>query len=204
MTVRAGSPPGTTEAPGGLASKTGEIAAGSVGAMNWQVSVVPPGPKNPVPAHSCYVITIVVAGGITGTCNDIPAVPARSLGASQPAVFTGLSDDSTTATVVGEAAADVTYFVVTFTDGQQLKLIPVTAGGHRYIAWMAPLSMTIDSVTAHLGGPHSDSGQSVSAVPFQRPGALPGFGLWQQAGEAAPRATRRSSASALRTVTPGG
>ncbi len=37
-------------------------------------------------------------------------------------------------------------------DGQQFKLVPVTAGGHRYVAWMAPLSMTIASVTAHLGG----------------------------------------------------
>jgi hypothetical protein len=174
---------GTTQAPAGLASKDGQVAGGTVGAMEWQVSVVPPGQKNPVPADSCYVITV---SGLTGTCSDIPALLGHGLGASQPAAFVELSDDNTNATVVGEAAADVTYFIVTFTDGQQLKLIPVTAGGHRYIAWMAPLSMTVDSVTAHLGGPYSDSGQTASAVPFQSPGSLPAFGLWQRAGETAP------------------
>jgi hypothetical protein len=178
--------PAVTQAPGGLASKTGEVAAGSVGEMKWQVSVVPPGQKNPVPADSCYTVTIIVGTDITGTCHDIPALPGNGLGAGQPAAFNLLSDDGTTVTVVGEASADVTYFIVTFTDGQQLKLIPVTAGGHRYVAWMAPLSMKIDSVIAHLGGPYSDSGQTATAVPFQQPGGPPVFGLWQQAGQAAP------------------
>jgi hypothetical protein len=175
-----------TEAPGGLASKSGEIGAGSVGAMQWKVYVVPPGPKNPVRADSCYAVSINVGSDITGNCNDIPAQLGRVLGARQPAAFLVASDDNTNATVVGEASADVTYFIVTFTDGQQLKLLPVTAGGHRYVAWMAPLSMTIGSVTAHLGGPYSDSGQTASAVPFQQLGAPPLFGLWQREGDTAP------------------
>ena len=131
-----------TEAPGGLASKSGEVAAGSVGAMKWQAYVVPPGPKSPVPADSCYALSVNAGSDIMGTCNDIPAQLGRGLGASQPAAFITASGDDTNATVVGEVSADVTYFIVTFTDGQQFKLIPVTAGGHRYIAWMAPLSMT--------------------------------------------------------------
>src|SRR6185312_13495496 len=73
MAVRAGPAPATTQAPGGLASKTGEIAAGSVGDMGWRVAVVPPGQKNPVPADSCYTITIVVGGDIQGPCYDLPA-----------------------------------------------------------------------------------------------------------------------------------
>ncbi len=186
LTVSAYPAPDATEAPGGLASKAGEIAAGSVGDMKWQVYVVPPGPKNPVKADSCYAVSINVGSDITGNCNDIPAQYGRGLGARQPAAFMALSRDDTTATVVGEVSADVTYFIVAFTDGQQLKLIPVTAGGHRYIAWMAPLSMTVASVTAHLGGPYSDSGQTAAAVPFQRPGWLPAFGLWQPAGDTAP------------------
>jgi len=83
---------------------------------------------------------------------------------------------------IGEATADVTYLIVTFTDGQRLKLIPVTVGGRRYVAWMAPLSMTVDSVTAHLGGPYSDSGQTATAVPVERPGKPPAFGRWRLAG----------------------
>jgi hypothetical protein len=186
MAVNAYPAPSTTEAPGGLASKDGEVAAGAVGDMQWQVSVVPPGQKSPVPADSCYVITIIIGSATTGTCNDIPAQLGRGLGASRPAAFTVLSDNGATVTVVGEATADVTYLIVTFTDGQQLKLIPVTVSGHRYIAWMAPLSTTVASVTAHLGGPYSDSGQTATAVPFQPPGSPPEFGLWQQAGETAP------------------
>ena len=186
MAVNAYPAAAVTQAPGGLASKTGEVAAGSVGKMKWQVSVVPPGKKNPVPADSCYTVTIIAGTGVTGTCHDIPPLAGNGLSAVKPAAFDLLSDDGSTVTVVGEASPDVTYLIVTFTDGQQLKLIPVTAGGHRYVAWMAPLSLKIDSVTAHLGGPYSDSGQAATAVPFQQPGQPPVFGLWQRAGQAAP------------------
>ena len=40
--------------------------------------------------------------------------------------------------MLGAVAPDVAYFVLAFTDGQQLKLIPVTVRGHRYVAWVAP------------------------------------------------------------------
>jgi hypothetical protein len=186
MAVSAYPAPATTRAPDGLASKTGEIAAGSVGDMNWRISVVPPGQKNPVPADSCYTITIVAGSDVQGPCYDLPPSLGRGLSEARPAAFTEFLNDGVTVTTVGEAAADVTYFIVTFTDGQQLKLLPVTVGGHRYIAWMAPLSLAIDSVVAHLGGPYSDSGLTATAVPFEQPGGPPVFGLWQGAGEAAP------------------
>jgi hypothetical protein len=187
MVVTAGPPGGTTQAPGGLTSKTGQIAAGAVGDMKWQMSVVPPGPKNPVPSDSCYSTAIALGGsGLQGACNEIPSTMGRGLGFGKPAAFTGLSDDGTTETTVGEATQDVAYFIVNFTDGQQLKLIPVTVGGHRYIAWMAPLSMTIQYVVAHLGAPYDDSGQIAVAVPFEQPGQPPVFGLWQQDNQASP------------------
>jgi hypothetical protein len=182
MAVSAYPAPAITQAPGGLASKTGEIAAGSVGDMRWRIYVVPPGQKNPVPADSCYTITIVAGSDIQGPCYDLPAALGRGLGAAKPAAFTEFLNDGVTATTVGEATADVTYFIVTFTDGQQLKLLPVTVAGHRYIAWMAPLSLAVDSVVAHLGGPYSDSGQTATAVPVERPGRPPVFGRWRLAG----------------------
>ena len=186
MVVNAYPPPKTTQSSGGLASKTGEIAAGSVGAMKWRITVVPPGQKNPVPTDSCYTITIVT-GNIQGPCYDLPASLGGGLGEHKPAAFTELSDNGATWTTVGEAASDVTYFIVTFADGQQLKLLPVTVAGHRYIAWMAPVSMAIDSVVAHLGGPYSDSGLTATAVPFNQPGVVPPeFGRWQLAGQGAP------------------
>jgi hypothetical protein len=169
-----------TQAPGGLTDSAGQIAAGAIGDMKWQMTVVPPGPKSPVPSDSCYTIAISLAGSdMQGACNDIPSALGRGLGFGKPAAFTGLSDDGTTETTVGEATQDVAYFIVNFTDGQQLKLLPVTVGGHRYIAWMAPLSMAIQYVVAHLGGPYVDDGQIAVATPFEQPGQPPVFGLWQ-------------------------
>jgi hypothetical protein len=178
--VTDGPPGGTTQAPGGLTSKSGQIAVGAIGDMKWQVSVVQPGPKNPVPSDSCYTIAISLGGSdMQGACNDIPSSLGRGLGQGKPAAFTELSDDGTTEVTVGEATQDVAYFIVNFTDGQQLKLLPVTVGGHRYIAWMAPLSMAIQYVVAHLGGPYADDGQIAVATPFEQPGQPPAFGLWQ-------------------------
>jgi hypothetical protein len=188
MTVTAAPPANTTEAPAGLTDKTGQIAAGAVGDMKWQITVVPPGQKNPMPTDPCYTVTVGFAGsGIQGSCYDLPASLASGLGEHKPAAFTELSDNGATWTTVGEAAWDVTYFILSFSDGQQLKLLPVTVAGHRYIAWMAPVSMTIDSVVAHIGGPYSDGGLTATAVPFNQPGVVPPeFGLWQLAGQTAP------------------
>jgi hypothetical protein len=190
MAVTASPPGKTTEAPGGLTDNTGQIAVGAIGAMKWQMSVVAPGPKNPVPADSCYTVTIILGTDIQGTCNDIPSLLGSGLGTAKPAAFTELSNDGTTETTVGEATNDVAYFIVNFDDGQQLKLIPVTVGGHRYIAWMAPLSMTIQYVVAHLGAPYSDSGQIAIAVPFEQPGQPPLFGLWQDGQSGPPSDTK--------------
>jgi hypothetical protein len=192
MVVTAGPPGQITQAAAGLTDQTGQVAEGAVGDLKWQVTVVPPGQKNPVSTDSCYLVTINVgASDIMGNCNDIPAGLGGGLGDSKPAAFTELDDNGTTVTTVGEAAGDVTYFIVTFADAQQLKLLPVTVGGHRYVAWMAPLSMTIDSVVAHLGGPYFDSGLTATAVPFEQPGGPPVIGLWQPAGQAVPpRGTR--------------
>jgi hypothetical protein len=180
MVVTAGPPGNATQGPAGLTDSAGQVAAGAVGDMKWQVSVVPPGPKSPVRSDSCYTVATSLGGSdVYWGCNDIPGALGHGLGFGKPAAFTELSDDGTTETTVGEATQDVAYFIVNFTDGQQLKLIPVTAGGHRYIAWTAPLSMTIQYVVAHLGGPYNDDGQIAVAAPFQQPGQPPVFGLWQ-------------------------
>ena len=179
-------PPGqTTEAPGGLTDKSGIVAAGTMGGARWQVAVDGPNAANPVPADSCYTVTISPLSGVISGCGDLPSLLSSGLGSSVPARFTGMSEGTTEVTV-GVVTQNLAYFIVTFHDGQQLKLIPVTAGGHRYIAWAAPLSMTIDTVVAHLGDAYSDSGQVAVAVPFDLPGQMPFFGLWQLDGQSAP------------------
>ena len=174
-------------AAGGLTSKTGVIASGAIGGARWQVTVRGPGAANPVPADPCFTVTLSSPDGFGGTCNDLQAIAASAF-AGDPAVFTGMSE-GTAEVSIAQVSQDVTYFIVTFTDGQQLKLIPVTAHGHRYVTWIAPVSMTIASVVAHLGGPYNDSGQTATAVPFDLPGQIPVVNQWLKPGQSAlPRA----------------
>jgi hypothetical protein len=185
--VTDGPPSGATSAAGGLTSKTGVIASGAIGGARWQVTVRGPGAANPVPADPCFTVTLSSPAGFGGTCNDLQVVTASALPGA-PAVFTGMSE-GTTEVSIAQVVQDVTYFIVTFTDGQQLKLIPVTAHGHRYVTWIAPASMTVASVVAHLGGPYNDSGQTTTAVPFDLPGQMPVVNQWLKPGQSAlPRA----------------
>ena len=158
-----------TEGPDGMVSANGLVAEGSIGDGTWQVKFASGG---------CYMATVWPRGSRAGTdvgasCGVLPSP------GPEPATLRALNDGTTEATL-GSVARDVTYFVVTFRDGQQLKLIPATWHGTRYIAWVAPLSMTISSITAHLGGPYFDSGQQATATPVSPPGACPVFGKWNQ------------------------
>jgi hypothetical protein len=186
--VITGGPAGAaTEGPDGLTDKTGAIAAGTMGTARWQVTVTPPGAANPVPADPCYSVTLSSAPAGLGSegCTDVSPQLATILNSKNPAVWTSLSDDATMV-MIGEVGDGVTYLIVTFADGQQLKLLPVTMAGHRYVAWIAPVRMLIASVAAHLGTPYADSGQVATTAPFYQPGAIPLFGLWQLPGQDAP------------------
>ena len=62
--VTDGPPSGTTKAPGGLTSKTGLIAQGTIGGARWQVTVRGPGATNPVAADPCFTVSFSSASGI--------------------------------------------------------------------------------------------------------------------------------------------
>ena len=175
-----------TEGPTGLVGRDGVIAVGTAGRVKWQATVKGPGSKGtPVAGDTCYSITSSPGGKLYGACLDKSLAGDQTNGAN-PVVLSGGVGDGAMYGEIGQAAADVTYVIVTFADGQQLKLIPVVANGLRYVAWVAPLSMTIERVDAHLGGPYATNGLIATAVPFDPPGQLPSFGLWQQLGQAAP------------------
>jgi len=176
-------PSGTTRGPGGLTDASGVIAQGKFGGQRWQLTVLA-GHAAPVSGQTCFTVSGETAPAMGGPdCNGQPALADAPAGV--PAAFAA-EGDGTAQVVVGEAARDVTYFLITFADGQQLKLFPVTVAGHRYFGWIASQGMTIISVDAHLGGPYSDRGQVLSSAPFQLPGQLPAFGLWQRPGQSAP------------------
>lgn len=163
----------TTQGPTGLTSKNGTVAAGTIGSGRWRVTIEEHGTADP---RYCFTFTSASAPGAGPECGTLPKVSD-----SAPAVFNVLGGGNTPVVMIGQAAADVTYFIVTFKDGQQLKLLPVSAGGQRYFAWAAPMSMAIESVDAHLGGPYATSGVVATAIPFNPPGELPVFGAWQGA-----------------------
>jgi hypothetical protein len=84
---------------------------------------------------------------------------------------------------IGAVAATVTYLVATLTDGQQLKLIPVTSRGHRYVGYILPHGLRVASVAAYLG-----TGQELIAIPFTDPGIpIPQLVRWAPPGEPEPR-----------------
>jgi hypothetical protein len=178
-TTPANGDPVITDGPAQPGAVAGDVAQGTIGDAWWQVTVRQPGAAN-----SCVSFSLSTQG--TSACTDV------GLDLSQPgdlpADFTSVGNGSTEATA-GQVANDVDYLVLTFTDGQQLKLIPATVGGYRWIAWAAPESMTIAHVVAHLGAANFDSGDTATAVPFDLPGQPPAFALWQVEGQAAaPRA----------------
>jgi hypothetical protein len=174
-----------TMGPDGMTDKSGLVAQGTVGGAAWQVSVSGPGPANAVAGDSCYTFNLADASILTSGCADLSAGLLDQVQSGDPAAFTGTPTAAANVTV-GVVGDDVTYFIVTFTDGQQLKLLPVTVAGHRYIAWIVPENLVVATVEAHLGGPYNDSGQVATAAPFARPGSPPLFGLWQRAGQSAP------------------
>lgn len=167
----------------GLVGRGGVIAAGTVGGVGWRAVVT---------GGTCASFTVDFAKG--GTLSFGCADASRTVSgtdAANPVTFIGTSSDGTNYASYGQVSGQVAYLIVTFTDGQQLKLIPVIAGGVRYFAWVAPLSMTVASVVVHLGGPYSTGGQTEIAVPFDLPGQIPLFGLTQKPGQSAPpRATK--------------
>jgi hypothetical protein len=181
-------PAGTQHGAQGMVSSNGIVAEGHIGASRWQAT------------FSGLCFTTMVSPGtpqgtgsaLGGSCGGMPSPGA------DPADFQTFSD-GTIEGVLGSAAQDVTYFVLTFTDGQQLKLIPVTWQGTRYVAWVAPASMTIASIAAHLGSPVSDSGQQATAIPLSLPGELPMFGIWLRPGQPVP-----PRATTIITATTGG
>lgn len=163
------------EGPDGMVSANGVVAEGRIGDGTWQVRFG----SGPAPGVSCYSATVWSHGSGAGTDVGDGCGPPQPPG-TEPASFQAVGDGTAEATI-GSVAGDVTYFVLTFSDGQQLKLIPASWHGTRYVAWVAPQSMTISGITAHLGGPYSDSGLRATAIPVSQPGAPPVFGMWNRA-----------------------
>ena len=158
-------PPGPHAAPG-------LIASGLIGRSRWNLSVASPKTKN------CMFSG---AGVSWYSCNGSIA-PAT---AAQPINFEGMGGTA------GSTPDDVSFGVVwaglasarvTLSDGTVLTLRPTEIDGLRFVAFAAPSSLTVASVTAY----EADGGEIATAIPYQPPGGLPNFGSWQKPGQPLP------------------
>jgi hypothetical protein len=179
--------PVVTETPPGRGAPAGEIAQGTIGAQTWRVTYSTHGYPGAPTGYNCFGVTIAGAGAASIAGN--PNFNCGQNSSPSPTMQQeGSAGTEVTASVV---EGDVAYFVLTFTDGQQLKVVPETVDGTRLIAFVTLMSMTIASLTEHLGAAGHANGQTETAIPLSLPGQLPNFGLWQSPGQAAPpRATR--------------
>jgi hypothetical protein len=176
-------------------ANSGVVARGTIGDAQWSVAI---STGYTVGDQACWTAfaglpgtrLAATAGQVTSMCapnlQELVSVTGQPNPASISAATGNASGSASMyAAALGAVASDVTYLVLDFTDGQQLKLIPVTYQGNRYVAWLAPASMTVARLTAHLGSAHVDSGQTATAVPFEN-GGDPVFGLWLKPGQAVP------------------
>lgn len=174
-------PPGPRAAPG-------VIAEGTIDGKSWQVFTGKPGthglPSAPAGQH-CYGTSGAAFGQPTTQCLAAPGPDAAS-----PVSFTGFGFGSHAQVSIGQVRADVRYVTVDLSDGTRLKLIPVSVDRTRYVAFPAPLALTVSSASAYLA-----NGQRFTAVPFSIPHTLVIFGMWQKAGQRVPARITRTIAT---------
>lgn len=177
-----------TDEPAGPGSPPGAVAHGKVGGASWEVDVDNPnvtgssGQGNTA-LPQCYSARGSIRGA-DGTVHS-PGLSVSGCGLTYPTggtpvVFTG-TESATNGVAIGAVAPDVTYLTLRLADGQELKLIPVTAYGARLVAYVVPLSNPVVGAKAVLA-----NGQYLAAVPFNQPGKTASFGLWALPGEHVP------------------
>ncbi|HEY7815928.1 MAG TPA: hypothetical protein VIC62_21975, partial [Nakamurella sp.] len=176
-------------------ANTGIVARGTIGGAEWSVAISGGGAFSDQACFTAFAgsgpgLAARSAGELLSSCAQDPQTLV-SYSAPDPAGFTagtGTETGGTTAyeAALGAVAPNVTYLTLDFTDGQQLKLIPVSYLGHRYVAWVAPASMTVARLTATLGTEHAANGQTETAIPYDAPGGLPVFSLWFKPGQSPP------------------
>src|SRR5215470_12977826 len=177
-----------TDEPAGPGSPPGAVAHGKVGGASWEVDVDNPnvtgssGQGNAA-LPQCYS----ARGSIRGADGTVYSSGLSVSGCGltyptgrTPVVFTG-TESATNGVAIGAVAPDVTYLTLRLADGQELKLIPVTAYRARLVAYVVPLSNPVVGAKAVLA-----NGQYLTAVPFNQPGKTASFGLWALPGEHVP------------------
>jgi hypothetical protein len=162
--------------PPGPRSPAGTIASGLVGNEPWSAEVSKPGTTD------C---------AFEGTNTAIVACNEAALGSGDPISLDGTgTGDGSAGTPdhpsfyidFGQVQPDVAYARVALADGTVLTLHPVMLGGQHWVAFVVPLDVPTDSLTAY-----SRTGEIATAIPYQARDGSPMFQAWLRPGQAVPR-----------------
>ena len=190
--VRHSAPPtssytATVQAPGPHAP-AGLIASGTVNGKRWALTADKPGSSGVGPDQQFFA-----SGAAFGSARLAYTGPPLNGGDLYPVNFIVLAGGPTQVQF-GAVRADVSYVTVKLGNGTVLTLHPVKVYGGRAVAFAVPLGAPIDDAIGHL-----TSGSSQAAIPFNEPGGISAFGLWQGNGEFGPqRASGRIGSGYLR------
>lgn len=166
VTVR---PPGP-HAPAGL------IASGTVNGKRWALTADKPGSSGVGPDQQFFA-----SGAAFGSAGPAYTGPPLNGGDLYPVNFIVLTGGPTQVQF-GAVRADVSYVTVKLGNGTVLTLHPVKVYGGRAVAFAVPLGAPVIDAIGHL-----TSGSSQAAIPFNEPGGISVFGLWQGNGEFGPQ-----------------
>jgi hypothetical protein len=161
--------PSVTDVPPGPGAPKNLVASGLINGTPWKVVAQPPA------TQQCFVAYDPGWRGTDAAGDCERGTPS----AASPVAFQGFGVDGRNAVTIGQVRADVQYVVVTLADGTQLKLIPVTVHGARYVAFPSPGTVPVMSATVYL----ADGGQGGTAIPFNAPDGVPMFAAWLQPGQ---------------------
>lgn len=157
--------------PPGPHSPAGLIASGLIGSRPWNLSVESPN------SQDCM---FTGAGMSFYACSGHPGLAT----AAAPIGFAGGGGETGTVPTFasfGVVWKDVVSARVELSDGTVLTLHPVQVDGLRFVAFVIPVHMAVDSVTAY-----SRTGEIATAIPFNSPAGIPSFGAWLRPGQARP------------------
>jgi hypothetical protein len=165
----------TVQAPGPHAP-AGLIASGTVNGKRWALTADKPGSNGAGPDQQVFA-----SGAAFGSARPAYTGPPLNGGDLYPVNFIVLTGGPTQVQF-GAVRADVSYVTVKLGNGTVLTLHPVKVYGGRAVAFAVPLGAPVDDAIGHL-----TSGSSQAAIPFNEPGGISAFGLWQGNGESGPQ-----------------
>jgi hypothetical protein len=164
--------------PPGPHARAGTIASGLDGNQPWSAGIAYPG------TAKCVIFgTDVIDFNCKGMLPTANGDPIAFPDFGDPDNNSSKTNRFSFLLELGLVEPDVTSARVVLADGTVLTLHPVLVGGSRWVAFVAPAGVPVDSVTAY-----SRTGEIATTFPFSLANTrFPVFGQWLPPGQAVPK-----------------